>query len=111
MKEWISNDYPLMTETEKQEYDMLKKSATWLCICCSKQIRDKAVHFSPDVLVHEIDNLLYEPCAYKEARQDPYLSAKITFQADIMRAEKLLSPILSNEHREKVRQTRKNRCI
>lgn len=100
---WISNDFPRLTETERQEYEQLKKAAPWLCICCSKPVRHNIVQFDSNIKVHYIDNGPYAVEEYKGARENALLKAKMTFKVDILRAEKMLAPFLCFENRQKVR--------
>ena len=102
MPDWLSKDFPLLSETERQEYEMLKKSAQWICICCGKPVIQRKVRFHQNVVIHEIDNGPYGANEYREAREDSHFKAKIMFQVDILRAEQMLAPFLMPEHREKV---------
>ena len=100
MQSWISSDFPLLSEAERREYDLLRQTAQWVCICCSRPVRQSKVKFGSAVKVHEIDK--DDPEAYKEARDNVFMKAKMMFQVDIMRAEQMLAPFLSVAHRENV---------
>uniref|UniRef100_A0A1I8I4M6 Beta-ureidopropionase n=1 Tax=Macrostomum lignano TaxID=282301 RepID=A0A1I8I4M6_9PLAT len=94
-------DYPLLSNEEKDEYEALKKSADWLCICHSKPISERLVTFNAKV--EEIDQGPYDSQDYAAARINEQLRDKMRFKADLARMERLLAPILSEEHRQKIR--------
>ena len=99
---WISTSFPPLTEEERQEYDMLKASSNWLCICCSKPLHRKKVRFCSAIKVLDIDTGPFDSQEYIEARIDFHQRARMNFKVDILRAERILTPILAPEHREKI---------
>ncbi|PAA77240.1 hypothetical protein BOX15_Mlig029365g3, partial [Macrostomum lignano] len=115
---WVSFDYPELTADQRLDYERLKAEADWICICCaaSRQRGECGRHFLSDKSgrqvkvrfdqrlseVHEIDSGPYEADAYRSARRDDYLSAKFSFQADVQRAERFLSRVLTKQHREQM---------
>lgn len=99
MKNWISTDFPELTEEERREYEMLKSTCEWLCICCSKPVKPPKVKFSANVQVIEIDKGPFSTQEYKEARQNHRLLERMRFRAEIQKVELALAPIFSPEHR------------